>query len=89
MDKQIENPATRRELRSAIRFPTVGNTGSADVHRRMCEVYGENATSDSTVIEMGATSKQKLRRAIRNKRHGMLLSRGIVFVRDNARPRTQ
>jgi len=48
MDKQIENPVTR-ELRSVIRFLNVNNTKSADIHRQICEVYGENATSDSTV----------------------------------------
>jgi len=31
------------QLRSVIRFPNVRNTKSADNHRQICEVYGENA----------------------------------------------
>jgi len=38
-----------------IRFLNVRNAESADVRRRICEVYGENASSDSTVKRRGAT----------------------------------
>jgi hypothetical protein len=43
----------------------------AEIHRQLCDVYGEHATLP------------KLRRAIQNKRRGML-NRGDVMVHDNA-----
>jgi hypothetical protein len=74
MFKKIENSAAC-EMRSVIRFLNVKNMKPAEIHRQLCDVYGEHATL------------QKLRRAIQNKRRGML-SRGVVMIRDNARPHT-
>jgi transposase len=48
MDKLIENAATC-ELRSVIRFLNAKNIKPVDIHRQICEVYGENAMSDSMV----------------------------------------
>ncbi|XP_025410521.1 protein GVQW3-like [Sipha flava] len=48
MDKLIENAATC-ELRSVIRFLNAENIKPVDIHRQICEVYGENAMSDSMV----------------------------------------
>lgn len=46
MDKLIENSAAC-ELRSVIRFLNAKNIKPVDIHRRISEVYGENAMSDS------------------------------------------
>jgi len=62
---KTDNHIETREQRSVVRFLNVRNTKSADVHRRVRDVYGENAMSDPT----GSTLK-KLRRAIQNKRPG-------------------
>jgi hypothetical protein len=72
MFKKIENP-TACEMRSVIRFLNAKNMKPAEIHRQLCDVYGEHATL------------KKLRRAIQNKRRGML-SRGVVMIHDNARP---
>ena len=48
MAKLIENPAAC-EIRSVIRFLNAKNTKPVDIHRQICEVYGENAMSDSMV----------------------------------------
>jgi hypothetical protein len=47
----------------------------AEIHRQLCDVYGEHATL------------KKFPRAIQNKRRGML-RRGVVMIHDNARPHT-
>jgi hypothetical protein len=74
MFKKIENPAAR-EMQSLIRVLNVKNMKPAEIHRELCDVYGEHATLT------------KLRRAIWNKRRGML-SRGVVKIHDDARPHT-
>jgi hypothetical protein len=74
MFKKIENPAAC-EMRSVIRFLNAKNMKPAEIHRQLCDVYGEHATL------------QKLRRAIQNKGRGML-RRGVVMIHDNARPHT-
>jgi hypothetical protein len=48
MFKTIERPADY-EIRSVIRFLNARNVNLADIHRQICEVYGENATSDGMV----------------------------------------
>jgi hypothetical protein len=48
MFQMIERP-TDREIRSVIRFLNARNVKPADVHRQICEIYGENATSDGMV----------------------------------------
>lgn len=48
MAKLIENPAAC-EIRSVIRFLNAKNTKPVDIHRQICEVYGENAMSDSMI----------------------------------------
>jgi hypothetical protein len=48
MFKTIERPADC-EIRSVIRFLNARNVKPADIHRQICEVYGENAMSDGMV----------------------------------------
>jgi predicted component of type VI protein secretion system len=59
MFNKFENPAAR-EMRSLIHFFNAKNMNPAEIHRQLCDVYGEHATL------------KKLHRAIRNKRRGML-----------------
>jgi hypothetical protein len=44
MFKKIEKPTA-----CEIRFLTARNMKPADIHRQLCEVYGEHAMSDSMV----------------------------------------
>jgi len=46
MAKRIENPADC-EIRAVIRFLQAKNMQPADIHRQVCEVYEEGATSDN------------------------------------------
>jgi hypothetical protein len=48
MFKNIEKPVAC-EIRSVIRFLNARNMKPADIHRQLCEVYGEHAMSDSMV----------------------------------------
>jgi len=48
MAKCIDNPADC-EIRAVIRFLQAKNIQPADIHRQVCEVYGEGAMSDSMV----------------------------------------
>ena len=48
MFKMIERPANC-EIRSVIRFLNARNVKPADIHRQICEVYGETAMSDGMV----------------------------------------
>jgi transposase len=48
MFKKIEKPAAC-EMRSVIRFLNARNMKPADIHRQLCEVYGEHAMSDAVV----------------------------------------
>jgi hypothetical protein len=48
MFKNIEKPAAR-EMRSVICFLNARNMKPADIHRQLCEAYGEHAMSDSMV----------------------------------------
>jgi transposase len=48
MFKKIEKPAAC-EMRSVIPFSNARNMKSADIHRQLCEVYGEHAMSDLLV----------------------------------------
>ena len=52
MFKKIENP-TACEMLSVIRFLNAKNMKPAEIHRQLCDVYGEHAMSNGT--EMGAT----------------------------------
>jgi hypothetical protein len=45
MFKMIERPANC-EIQSFICFLNARNVKPADIHRQICEVYGENAMSD-------------------------------------------
>jgi hypothetical protein len=46
--KMIEHP-TDCEIWSVIHFLNARNVKPADIHRQICEVYGENAMSDGMV----------------------------------------
>jgi transposase len=48
MFKNIEKP-TACEMRSLIRFLNARNMKQVDIHRQLCEVYGEHTMSDSMV----------------------------------------
>jgi transposase len=48
MFKKIKKPAAC-EMRSVIRFLNARNMKPADIHRKICEVYGEHAMSESMV----------------------------------------
>jgi hypothetical protein len=48
MFKTIERSADC-EIRSVIRCLNARNVKPADIHRQICEVYGENAMSDGMV----------------------------------------
>jgi hypothetical protein len=50
MFKMIERPADC-EIWSIIRFLNARNVKPADIHRQICEVYGENAMSDGMVTK--------------------------------------
>jgi hypothetical protein len=52
MIKKIEKPAAC-EMRSVIRVLNARNMKPADIHRQLCEVYGEHAMSDSMVRRWG------------------------------------
>jgi len=46
MFKKIENPAVC-EMRPVIRFFNAENMTPAEIHRQLCDVYGEHAMSSS------------------------------------------
>jgi hypothetical protein len=48
MFKKIEKTTTY-EMRYVIRFFNARNVKPADIHRQLCEMYGELAMSDSVV----------------------------------------
>jgi len=48
MFKKIENPAAC-EMRPVIRFLNAKNMTLAEIHRQLCDVYGEHAVSSSMV----------------------------------------
>jgi len=48
MFKKVETPAAC-EMRSVIRFLNVKNMKPAEIHRQLCDVYGEHAMSSSMV----------------------------------------
>jgi len=74
----ITAPPASCKVSAVIRFLHAEGQSPAEIHRRLCRVYGDNVTS-------GALNK--LRRLIQNKRRGML-TKGVVLLRDNGRPHT-
>jgi len=46
--KKIENPAAC-EMRSVIRFLNAKNMTPAEIHRQLCDAYGEHAMTSSMV----------------------------------------
>lgn len=48
MSAAIENPASC-EIRSVIRFLVAKNTRPIDIHRQLCEVYGNDVMTESGV----------------------------------------
>jgi transposase len=50
MDTTIAAPASC-EVRAVIRFLHVEGQSAAEMHRRLCRVYGDNVMSDSFVRE--------------------------------------
>jgi transposase len=66
------------EVCAVIRFLHAEGRRAAEIHRRLCRVYGENDMSESL---------NKLPRSIQNQRLG-ILTKGVVLLYDNARPHT-
>jgi hypothetical protein len=64
------------EVCAVIRFLHVEGQSAAEIHHRLCHVYGDNVMSETL---------NKLWRSIQNKRRGML-TKGVVLLHDNARP---
>jgi len=50
MDTIIATPASC-EVRAAIRFLHAEGQSAAEIHRRLCRVYGDNFMSDNCVRE--------------------------------------
>jgi len=50
MDTIIAAPASCK-IRAVIRFLHTEGQSAAEIHRRLCRVYGDNVTSDSCVRE--------------------------------------
>jgi len=48
MFKKTDNPAAC-EMRPALRFLNAKNMTPAEIHRQLCDVYGEHAMSSSVV----------------------------------------
>jgi hypothetical protein len=59
-----------------IRFLQAEGQSAAEIHRRLCRVYGDNVMSETL---------NKLRKSIQNKWRG-LLTNGVVLLHDKARP---
>jgi len=49
MFKKIDNPAVC-EMRSVIRLLNAKNMTPVEIHRQLCDVYGEHAMSSSMVL---------------------------------------
>jgi transposase len=49
MFKKIEKPAAYEMRPVVVRFLNARNMKPADIHRQLCEVYGEHVMSDSIV----------------------------------------
>jgi hypothetical protein len=52
MFKKKENPAAC-EMQSVIHFLNAKNMKPAEIHRQLCDVYGEHAMSSSMVRKWG------------------------------------
>jgi len=74
----IAAPASR-EVRHVIHFLHAEEQSAAEIHHRLCRVYGDNVMSDGCVREWWC-------RKFRDGR-GML-AKGVVLLHDNARPHT-
>jgi len=66
------------KVRAVIRFLHAEGQSAAEIHRRLCRVYGDNVMSQTL---------NKLRRSTQNKQRGML-TKGFVLLHDKARPHT-
>jgi hypothetical protein len=77
MDTIIAAPASC-EVRAVIRFLHAERQSAAEIHRRLCRVYG-----DTVISEM----LHKLRMSIQNKQCRML-TKCVFFLHDDASPHT-
>jgi hypothetical protein len=77
MDTIIAAPVSY-EVCAVIRFLHAEGQSAAEIHRRLCRVYGENVMRETL---------NRLRRSIQNKRSG-IFTKGVVLLHDNARPHT-
>jgi transposase len=66
------------EVRAVIRFLHAERQSAAEIHRRLCRVYGDTVMSETL---------HKLWTLIQNKRRRML-TKGLVLLHDNASPHT-
>jgi hypothetical protein len=77
MDTIIVAPASCK-VRAGIRFLHTEGQSAAEIHCRLCRVYGDNVMSETL---------NKLWRSIQIKRRGML-TKSVVLLHDKARPHT-
>jgi hypothetical protein len=77
MDTIIAAPASC-EVRAVIRFLHTERQSAAEIHRRLCRVYGDTFMSETL---------HKLLTSIQNKRPWML-TKGVVLLHDNTSPHT-
>jgi hypothetical protein len=78
----IEHPADC-EIRSVIRFLNARNVKPADIYRQICEVYGENATSDGMVKKWVRNFKEVRDKVHEEPRSGRLSVVSDVFRDDH------
>ncbi|KAJ4448146.1 hypothetical protein ANN_10159 [Periplaneta americana] len=83
MEALIPSPAAC-EVQSVIKFFNAQSIVPIEIHRQLCQVYGPNTMMNA---DHYCETLRKLRRAIQNKRRGMLTA-GVVLLHDNARPHT-
>jgi hypothetical protein len=77
MDTIIAAPASCK-VRAVICFLHAEGQSAAEIHRRLCHVYGDNVMRQML---------NKLWRSIQNKRH-VLLTKGIILLHDKVWPHT-
>jgi hypothetical protein len=77
MNTIIVVPASCK-VRAVISFLHAGGQSAAEIHWRLCRVYGDNVMSETL---------NKLRKLIQNKRRGMF-TEGVVLLYDKVRPHT-
>jgi len=90
MIKKIEIPAAC-EMRSVIRFLNAMNMKPAEIHRQLCDVYGEHAMSSSMVwrwVRLFNEGRENVHDDPRSSRRSVVnedLVRAVEEIRENRR----